>query len=263
MENINFVSIGCSYAIYLNNPNTIWYKLHSFSQGGILDAIKYYKKFHPNSIWVVGITQSARLTRKIPTGLHYPNYINDTENNPNGGYRQIGEERYTTFIENDDVVKTKKDFPYEWWNSERQAHFNKSIEQHLIDYLDSIYQIQQELKDCELKMFLMNNTFEGYYYDDGILRHHYSNNTKYKTQDLRNTISLSDLFPNEWNKLDLSKICFYQTEYFKYGGIDEYTIDNYPIEFFIDSSFKKVESPFGCHPNSVVQKDFVKNILKL
>lgn len=264
MEDKNYVSIGCSYALHLEKiVNKNYYKMNSFSQHGILDAVRYYKNEHPNSTWIVGITQSARLTRKIPTDIHYPNYIIGTEDNIYGGYRLIGDDRYSIFIENDDIVKTKTDFPYEWWNLERQTHFNKSIEEHLIDYLDAIYQIQQELKECELKMFLMNNTFEGYYYDRELLRHKYSNNNYYKTQDLRNTLSLSDLFPNEWNKLDLSKICFYQTEYFRYGGIDEYTIDNYPLEFFIDSKHRKVESPYGCHPNDKVQKDFIKQILKL
>jgi hypothetical protein len=263
MESKNYVSVGCSYAIYIQGVNNGYYKMNSFSQSGILDAIRYYKNQHLNSTWVVGITQSARLTKKIPTEVYYPNYISDTEGDIYGGYRQIGNERYTTFIENDDVVKTKSDFPYEWWSSERHKHFNKSIEEHLIEYLDSIYEIQQELKDYELKMFLMNNTFEGYYYDREILCHKYSNNTKYETQDLRNTLSLSDLFPNEWNKLDLSKICFYQTEYFRYGGIDEYTIDNYPLEFFGDIKFREVESPYGCHPIPHVQKDFIEKILKL
>lgn len=263
MESKNYVSVGCSYAIYIQGVDNGYYKMNSFSQSGILDTVRYYKNKHPNSTWVVGITQSARLTRKIPTEIHYPNYILGTEDNICGGYRLIGHDRYTSFIENDSIIKTKSDFPYDWWNSERQKHFNKSIEEHLIEYLDSIYQIQQELKDYELKMFLMNNTFEGYYYDDEILSHRYSNNNDYKTQDLRNTLSLNDLFPNEWNKLDLSKICFYQTDYFRYGGIDEYTIDNYPLEFFIDSMHRKVESPYGCHPNNHVQKDFIKQILKL
>lgn len=263
METKHFVSIGCSYALHIDGHNQSYYKMNSFSQKGILDAIKYYKTEHTNSTWIVGITQSARLTKKIPIELNYPNYMPGITDRISDGYRKIGEDRYTTFIENDGIVKTKKDFPYEWWNSERQIHFNKSIEEHLIEYLDYIYQIQQELINCELKMFLMNNTFQGYYYDREMLRHRYSDNTEYKTQDLRNTLALSDLFPTSWNKLDLNKFCFYETDYLKYGGIDEYTIDNYPKDFFIDTQFRIVESPYGCHPNQDVQKNFTKQILNL
>ena len=150
-----------------------------------------------------------------------------------------------------------------WWKNEKETHYNKSIEQHLKDYLSHIYEIQRELVNFEYKMFLMNNTFEGYFYNNSILSHVYSNNTKYKTENLKNTQKLSDLFPNEWNRLDLSKFYFYQTDNFNYGGLDEFAIDNYPINFFIDSEFRNIESPFGCHPNRIVQKDFIEKVIKL
>jgi len=261
------ISIGCSYALDLSKIDgytQIRYSYPSFSISAILEAIRYHKKQYSNSKWIVSITQVGRLVRKLPKDLHYPNYIVGTMDNPEGGYVKIGDERFSTFIERHDVIKSKSDFPLDWWENEFKTHYDKSIEEHLIEYLKCIYDIQMELNEFEYKMFLMNNTLEGYYYSsDGILRHLYSKNDKYELQDLSAGLSLETLFPELWNRIDWTKFCFYETSGNRYGGIDEYTIHNFTNEYFMDYN-QRGNSPsvYGMHPADIVHLSFYENIIR-
>ena len=259
------ISIGCSYALDLNEihgNNQVRYNYSSFSVSAVLESIRHHKKEYTNNEWVVGITQVGRLVKKLPNDLHYPNYIIGTMDNPEGGYVKIGDDRFSTFIENYDFIKDKPDFPLEWYDNQIKQHYDKSIEEHLIEYLQCIYDIQLELKEFKYKMFLMSNTLEGYYYSDGILKHLYSNNNKYEVQDLSSGLSLETLFPELWNRIDWSKFCFYETNGNRYGGLDEYAIHNFTKEYFIDY-IQRGDSPsmYGMHPNNIVQSSFYKNVI--
>lgn len=250
----NIKSFGCSYALKIGEGN---YSYPSISLYGILEVIRRVKNNYKNKFFIIGVTQAARLTRKIPNDISYPKY------HAHGvGYYDIGGDRYTTFQEDKKLIYNDKDFPYEWWKNEYDLHFEKSIEEHLQEYLITIKKIQNELKGFNYRMFLMNNTFEGYFYESGLLRHRYSGNKKWKTMNLSNTLNLETLFPNEWNTIDLEKFVFYNTSKFKYGGLDEYCIDKFEKNDMIDYNWKdKLENPYGAHPNLNVQHSFYKELI--
>ena len=145
-------------------------------------------------------------------------------------------------------------------------------------YLTNILDLQNFLKvnKIEYSFFLMNNSFEGYY---DTFSHLYSDDTKISKTLQNEIIILPELktlhhikdfseYSNEiWNLLDLPNFCFYKTNNFEYGGIDEYAMEKFghiaytaganewdiPDEGYITS--------FGAHPHDSVYIDFFKEYI--
>ena len=148
---------------------------------------------------------------------------------------------------------------------------NKPIDR-LEQYLTNIVDLQNFLKTNQIQysFFLMNNSFEGYY--DNFLH-------KYGTDDIFNhiqtdVIKLPDLvnfyhikdFSNYltqmWNLLDLSNFCFYKTDKFNYGGIDEYSMEKFGhISYTSGANVWDIPedgycTSFGAHPHDSIYIDF-------
>jgi hypothetical protein len=148
---------------------------------------------------------------------------------------------------------------------------NKPIDR-IEQYLTNIVDLQNFLKSNQIQysFFLMNNSFEGYY--ENFLH-------KYGTEDINkyvqtDTISLPDLsnfyhikdFSNYlthmWNLLDLSNFCFYKTDKFNYGGIDEYSLEKFGhISYTAGANLWDIPedgycTSFGAHPHDSIYIDF-------
>ena len=245
-----FISLGCSYSLQIGEN----FSYPASSIDFLLDLVKFLKskEIYNKKHWIIDITQVGRLNRKIPK---------EVESNVDS-FISIGDDYYCFFIENIKYLKTEPNFPLDWWESEFKNHHSKTFENHIQDYLNRIKEIQDELVGIEYTMYLMNNTFEGYFYEGGLLRHRYSDNTKYKVPNLKGTIHVKQLFPYEWNQIDLSKFKFYKTDENSFGGLDEYTIDNFDFSDFMDTKIHSNNlNPLGMHPNMKVRLSFFENVL--
>jgi len=292
------ISLGCSYAIDVAENNVRQCEilnievLHNNQQSHfpgssielLLENVKNrtnLKRFKDYK-FIMDITQVGRLSKKIPNEivkelseygeLFLDNYGGKDE--PNGIVNldlQIVEKLanwsennyFDIFSTNMDIESKKEGYPKkykEWWEKEWKLHYLKSIEDHIKDYLITIKKIQDELIGYDYKMYLMNNTFEGYFYKDNILQHKYSNHNEYTIPDLKNTIEVKDLYPKLWKDIDLSKFTFYSTNGNTYGGLDEYTIDNFSKDYLQDYGHNDL-TPFGKHPNIKVQRDFLNKMI--
>jgi hypothetical protein len=121
----------------------------------------------------------------------------------------------------------------------------------------------------------MNNTFEGYLnvskYTDYT---HFSSLNEIKEVLHKEKIILlnlsnqkqikdfSDYLNKTWNLIDLSNFHFYQTDNFKFGGIDEYAMEKFGNISFVASHEPK-DIPkhgyivgFGAHPHESVYVNF-------
>ena len=150
---------------------------------------------------------------------------------------------------------------------------NKPIDR-LEQYLTNIVDLQNFLKSNKIQysFFLMNNSFEGYY--DNFLH-------KYGTEEIfdsvqKETIELpnitdmyhikdfSNYLTQMWNLLDLSNFCFYKTDKFNYGGIDEYAMETFGHESYTaganpwDIPEDGYVTSFGAHPHDSIYVDFFK-----
>lgn len=149
---------------------------------------------------------------------------------------------------------------------------NKPIDR-LENYITNILDLQSFLKSFEINysFFLMNNTFEGYY--DNFSNFSYTESTRNIVQqeniilpNLSNYTHIkyfSDYLNKTWNLIDLSNFHFYQTDNFKFGGIDEYAMEKFGHESYFaganpwdipeDGSFV---TSFGAHPHESVYVNF-------
>ena len=148
---------------------------------------------------------------------------------------------------------------------------NKPLDR-LENYLTNILDLQSFLKamGIQYSFFLMNNSFEGYYED-------FSNfSSKEETKksihqpkiilpDLKDLININQFsnYLNEvWNLIDFSNFHFYKTDRFKFGGIDEYTMENFGHIAYISADFTwDINDPgyctsFGAHPHESVYVNF-------
>jgi hypothetical protein len=153
---------------------------------------------------------------------------------------------------------------------------NKPIDR-LESYLTNILDLQSFLKSLKIEysFFLMNNTFEGYLnvskYTDYT---HFSSLNEIKEVLHKEKIILlnlsnqkqikdfSDYLNKTWNLIDLSNFHFYQTDNFKFGGIDEYAMEKFGNISFVASHEPK-DIPkhgyivgFGAHPHESVYVNF-------
>jgi len=141
-------------------------------------------------------------------------------------------------------------------------------------YLTNILSTQTFLKSLGIDyvFFLMNNVFEGYLDN---MNHMYSDVDLYRriTDDVillpdlneyNKIYEFSSYLSKIWNMIDFSHFAFYETDKFKYGGIDEYAMEkfgntaylatadaegwDYPKDGFVTS--------FGAHPHDSVYINF-------
>lgn len=147
----------------------------------------------------------------------------------------------------------------------------------LEQYLTNILDLQSFLKSKEINysFFLMNNTFEGYY--DNFSNFSYTEDTrqilkheKIQLPNLKEYNHIKDFswyLNNIWESIDLSNFVFYQTDRFKYGGIDEYA-----MEIFGHDSYTAGANPwdipddgyctsFGAHPHDSVYVSFFEEYI--
>lgn len=286
------VTAGCSYTHNLeytkqiisnNNLNCRVVNLGkssssiSFTKETIINLISHLKaqNIKANNIFIVfNCTQIGRLTKKIPNELlnEFSGIVKTTWKNENPksfmgmnyssypyGYNYINNNLYTSFID-----KNLNKFPYNsrnWINETIDSIGKIDILEHMQSYLEDIVLIQHFLKSngIDYCCFFMNNVFEGWYYDT-ILKHKYSNNKTYLIPNLSDSIKiweLNSLLNELFNMLDLSKFILYNSKGQTYGGLDEFTIDNYSSENFTDfNSESRNTNPFGHHPRGDAVTDF-------
>lgn len=153
---------------------------------------------------------------------------------------------------------------------------NKPIDR-IEQYLTNILDLQSFLKsnNIQYSFFLMNNTFEGYH--DNFLHVYGTKDIKKYTQmdvveipnltELCNIYDFSEYSKSVWNLLDLSNFCFYKTDKFNYGGIDEYTMEKFG-HIAYTSSANSWDIPqngyitsFGAHPHDSIYVDFFKEYI--
>lgn len=154
---------------------------------------------------------------------------------------------------------------------------NKPIDR-LENYLTNILDLQSFLKSKQIEhsFFLMNNTFEGYLenFSNFMFSESTINLLKFNKIELPNLKShmhikdFSDYLKNLWNQIDLSNFHFYKTNNFKYGGIDEYSMEKFghisylsaANEWDIPTDGSNVTS-FGAHPHDSVYVSFFEEYI--
>lgn len=256
----NIISVGCSYALDLLQFKK--FNGHRFSLDGasietIYEMVKYLVETgkYDACTWIIGVTQIGRLNRPIPYELEWRSL---TLIQPKTVF--FDTYKWCFFYEGLEE-KQSLNFPIEWWEQEHRLHFSKSLENHIKQYLDTIIEIQKLLKGKNFIMFLMNNTFDGWFYEsDNKLSHRYTNYEGTGIPSFENTFTLKTIFPDEWNTIDFSKFTFYKTKESEFGGLDEFAIENYNKTYF--STYKNDINLFGQHPNHTVQLNFFNKIIK-
>jgi hypothetical protein len=227
-KNFKFNQYEKIYIRELVNDNFDWYHDNSV---GDMKLIKYPHGFCEIGDDIVSsLTASASFYKNIPTDI---------------------KKRITTFIE---------------------YHSNLSIEELVEDYFNDIIILQEYLKKnkIEYTLFFMSNILEGW--DSEYKTHKYSNFFgKYEVPDLRNTYNIKNIsnkVKSLFDLIDFDNIVCYSNGTQKYGGIDEYAIDNFkPTDFAgrENIEIKEYYGPyfpiFGQHPLENVQYEFEKKFI--
>lgn len=148
---------------------------------------------------------------------------------------------------------------------------NKPIDR-IEQYLTNILDLQSFLKsnNIQYSFFLMNNTFEGYlnnflhiYGDKKMCNGIENDNIELPNLiGYKNIHEFSEYSKHIWNLLDLSNFCFYKTDNFNFGGIDEYTMDKFGHTAYTAGS-NPWDIPddgyctsFGAHPHESIYVNF-------
>ncbi len=159
------------------------------------------------------------------------------------------------------------------------------------EYFNSIILLQTYLKfvGVDYRSFFMNNVVEGWYYEkftkesqrfnipwisnkflnlDRTLKHKYSIESEYKVPNLSDSLHVKQLSPllnATFDMIDFSKFILYKTEGNNFGGIDEFVIDNFPKEYFIDINTGQGHGctgpVYGMHPNAQAHETYVDRFL--
>jgi len=151
-------------------------------------------------------------------------------------------------------------------------------------YLDNIINLQTYLKELQIRynFVSMQSQFSAWNVDlDGNLRHMYGFrqnkpafrngekliiNSKFKSN--MNISNLNDLeyllpqFKHIISQIDFSNWWFYKSDFFRYGGIDEYAIEQYGLHGFLTTEYdirfetninlQEIIPSFGYHPNAFI-----------
>ena len=151
-------------------------------------------------------------------------------------------------------------------------HNNLSMEELAEDYFSDLFILQEYLKKnkIEYTFYFMSNIIEGW--DSEYITHLYNDFFgKYQVPDLKNTYNIKNIsnqVNSLFNLIDFDNIICYSTETQKFGGIDEYAINNYqPTDFAgrENLEIKDYYGPhftfFGQHPLENVQIDFEEKFI--
>lgn len=151
-------------------------------------------------------------------------------------------------------------------------HNKLTLDELVEDYFSDLFILQEYLKKnkIEYTFYFMNNIIEGW--NNTYTTHLYNNFFgKFEVPDLKNTHNIkniSSVVNSLFNLIDFDNIVYYSTEKQKYGGIDEYGIDNYkPTDFAgkekleIKDYYGPYCTFFGQHPLENVQIDFEEKFI--
>jgi hypothetical protein len=141
-------------------------------------------------------------------------------------------------------------------------------------YLTNVFLTQSFLKSLNINhiFFLMNNVFEGYINEldhvyQNIDLHGLSFNDLIILPNLNHHLKIHQMssYLNEiWNLIDFNHFVFYETDRFKYGGIDEYSMEKFGNTAYLatvkaegwDYSNHEFATSFGAHPHDSVYVNF-------
>jgi hypothetical protein len=287
------ISSGCSYALGLDsfkNDNIINLHLTNVKNiGAPASSIQFTKEliihsvnhalnegFPADNIYIVfDCTQMGRNTKRVPTEfvnhilnnispkMHSRDWGNMVFDSYCEGYFKLNNNLYTTFSDGN-----LNKFPYEvkqWIEDETGYSNKKDIIDHIQEYIETILIIQNFLKNknIDYSAFFMSNVIEGWYYDS-FLKHRYSGNKTYTLPNLKNDLNISEISEPIhilFNTIDFDKFILYKNDNQTFGGLDEFTIDNYDKTAFKDCNVEIEDSRLGMHPNQQVQIDFEKMYL--
>lgn len=293
------ISGGCSYTMYINQYRDIMncYQTNCdvqfiglgstgasihYSTESIMQVVASLLKYgvSPQNIFVlVDYTQIGRISRRIPIDF-YDDFnkcvttLDDIEKSPNScvvndtlsiaqwnGWTKINETVYSIM---QNVLDHKFPKYFKEWDTRIKNSYRQPIDI-IEDYFQSIVLFQSYLRSVGVdhRSFFMNNVIEGWYYgDEKILKHVYTTAEKYEVPDLSNALHIKELSPMldvMFDTIDLSKIVLHKANGNNYGGIDEYTIDNFPKEYFFDVQYNRtgcVGYVYGMHPNDVAKEHY-------
>jgi hypothetical protein len=151
-------------------------------------------------------------------------------------------------------------------------HNNLSMGELVEDYFSDLFILQEYLKKNKIQytLFFMNNILEGW--DSKYERHKYRNfYGKYEVPDLTDTYNIKNINQQVkclFDLIDFDNIVCYPNGTQKYGGIDEYAIENFkPTDFAgrENIEIKDYYGPdyfcFGQHPLENVQYEFEKKFI--
>jgi hypothetical protein len=296
---IYLISSGCSYCLklgYIKNKIgekfTDDYATHhnlgvssssiDYTKNATIDHISYLLRNDvpsKNIILFTNITQIGRICKKIPNDIWY--YIKDMYSISNqtnyggnvftfydGGFISINSDFYTFFIQSDNTINSYPKIVKEWFFNQINAHKSLDFITHIKNYVEDILTLQTflEKNKIEYYFYFMNNTFEGWYYDnDDVLRHKYSSHNDYELPNLNEYLNISDIdfgVKSIYDLLNFKKFILYKNYKQNFGGLDEYCSDNYDKGYFLDHDrVNHTNCMIGCHPNDSVGHDFEKKYL--
>lgn len=151
------------------------------------------------------------------------------------------------------------------WNNIQEKYFFKYKNPILYfeEYLKDIFTLQSYLKKVNVESisFMMSNVFEGW---DKNFGHVYTSNKEWKLPSLKNTIHINQLSKITnilWELIDFSKFVFYETKENKYGGLDEFFINEIVDENELCDLGYHPGHFYGRHPSIFVYTEFTKIVM--
>jgi hypothetical protein len=189
------------------------------------------------------------------------------------GYFYLNGSVYSSLVDSPSQLKKLPKSVYSSILNYYNEYYSIDIIGHMVEYINNLIQIQKFLKENKIdyRFYFMNDIFEGWYYEDDILKHEYTKNTgKFEIPDLKKNgdiSTLNDKIKDVFSKIDFENIISYKTEKFNYGGVDEYLITKFSFTDFISTTHFKTESDYsnfnfiGQHPVLKVTKSFEANFI--
>lgn len=188
------------------------------------------------------------------------------------GFCELGDDIYSSLVADNSFYNPLPNDIKKGIITFMDYHNKLTLDELVEDYFSDLFILQEYLKKnkIEYTFYFMSNIIEGW--DNTYTTHLYNNFFgKFEVPDLKNTHNIkniSSVVNSLFNLIDFDNIVCYSTEKQKYGGIDEYAIDNYkPTDF---AGREKIEIKdyygpyftfFGQHPLENVQIDFEEKFI--
>lgn len=256
----------------------------------VITFVDYLLKNGINSenIYVVGnLTQIGRRNYKFHKNehKHILNLLNEIADFTNDtsvedlnfkkyplGFCELGDDIYSSLIANTELYNPLPNDIKKGISTFINYHNKLTMEELVENYFSDLFILQEYLKKnkIEYTFYFMSNIIEGW--DSEYITHLYNNFFgKFEVPDLTNTHNIKNISSRVnslFNLIDFDNIVCYSTEKQKYGGIDEYAIDNYKPTDFAEREnleIKDYYGPhftfFGQHPLENVQLNFEKKFI--